>query len=74
MAGHRSFLDMLMRQTDKLQRLFGPADRDDPGSPVVHRHDSYEDASDKQLLDFDIESDTRGHHYAVRKSGKPWDV
>ncbi|WP_322972774.1 hypothetical protein [Arthrobacter polaris] len=36
-------------------------------SPVVHRHDDFEDSSDEQLTHFDEHTDTAGHHYAERK-------
>ncbi|HET7414794.1 MAG TPA: hypothetical protein VFI97_03760 [Arthrobacter sp.] len=72
MTGHRSFIDRWMRATDKLQAIFGSADRSDPNAPVVHKHDAYEDESDRELRDIEIETDTEGHHYAVRKSGRTW--
>lgn len=72
MAGRRKFSETLMRQTDKLRSLFGPADVSDPKTPVVHKHDAYENESDREVRDFDIETDSHGHHYAVRKSGKTW--
>jgi hypothetical protein len=38
---------------------------------VVHRHDAFEQASDQELLTFAVETDSEGHHYAVRKDEKP---
>ncbi|WP_026819057.1 hypothetical protein [Arthrobacter castelli] len=72
MTGHRSFIDIWMRSTGKLARLFGEADRGDPKAPIVHKHDAYENESDRELRDIEIETDTEGHHYAVRKSGRTW--
>lgn len=70
MSGRRSFIDIWMRATDKLQVLFGGADRSDPSAPVVHKHDAYEDESDRELRDIEVETDTDGQHYAVRKSDR----
>ena len=58
------FMDM----TDRLRFIFGPATRGDPTAPVVHLHDEYEHASEDDLAQFEVETDSEGHHYAVRKS------
>jgi hypothetical protein len=34
---------------------------------VVHRHDDFEQASEQDLADFEVETDSQGHHYAVRR-------
>jgi hypothetical protein len=53
---------------DSFVRLFlGPADRSGSGSPVIHRHDAAEDESERQMAGLDIEQDSLGHHYAVRR-------
>jgi hypothetical protein len=53
---------------DSFVRLFlGPADRSGAGTPVVHRHDTAEDESDQQVAGLEIEQDSAGHHYAVRR-------
>ena len=57
-----------MDKTDKLRALFGPADRNDPAEPVIHRHDDFEHASEDDLAGFEVETDDLGHHYAVRKT------
>ena len=57
-----------MDKTDKLRLLFGPANRGDTAAPVVHRHDDFEHASEDDLSGFEVETDTQGHHYAVRKT------
>ncbi len=51
--------------------LFGPASRGDYTSPVVHSHDDYEQASETDLADFEVETDSQGHHYAVRREDLP---
>jgi hypothetical protein len=51
--------------------LFGPAQRGDYTSPVVHRGDDFEQASEMELAGFEVETDATGHHYAVRKEDLP---
>ncbi len=51
--------------------LFGPASRGDYSSPVVHKHDDFEHASETDLAGFEVETDTQGHHYAVRREDLP---
>ena len=57
-----------MHLTDRLRPLLGPADHGDPTTPVLHRHDYDEEASDKELATFHIRSDSGGHRYAIRNS------
>ncbi|MFJ5699067.1 hypothetical protein [Arthrobacter sp. NPDC093139] len=57
-----------MNLTDRLRFVFGPASVDDNASPVVHRHDDFEHASEEDLAQFEVETDSEGHHYAIRKS------
>ncbi|MHA7223607.1 hypothetical protein ACX80S_15005 [Arthrobacter sp. RHLT1-20] len=56
-----------MRMTDKSRLLFGPAARGDTKAPVIHRHDDFEHASEEELSSFEVEADSSGHHYAVRR-------
>lgn len=51
--------------------FMGPAERSDPTLPVVHRHDEFEQASEADLAGFEVEEDSEGHHYAVRKEHPP---
>lgn len=53
--------------TDRLRFFFGPATRLDVDSPVVHKHDAFEQASEEELSHFVVETDSSGHHYAVRR-------
>lgn len=53
--------------TDRLRFVFGPATRLDPDSPVVHKHDEFEQASEEDLSRFVVETDSEGHHYAMRR-------
>lgn len=55
-----------MNLTDRLRFVFGPASRLDTEAPVVHKHDEFEQASEEELSHFVVESDSEGHHYAVR--------
>jgi hypothetical protein len=61
------FVDGFMSLTDRLRFFFGPATRLDSSSPVVHKHDEFEQASEEELTHFMVESDSDGHHYAVRR-------
>lgn len=67
MTSDDKFVDKVMRATDKFQKVFGPADQGDIDSPVVHRHDEFEDSSDEQLTHYAERTDSEGHHYAERK-------
>jgi hypothetical protein len=60
-----------MLLTDRLRFVFGPATRGDPAVPVLHRHDDFEQASEQDLSNFEVETDSEGHHYAVRKEDLP---
>ena len=60
-------IDRFMSLTDRLRFFFGPATRLDSDSPVVHKHDAFEQASEEELSHFVVETDAAGHHYAVRR-------
>ncbi|PNH83855.1 hypothetical protein CXZ05_11760 [Arthrobacter sp. AFG20] len=62
-------LSGFMNLTDRLRFVFGPAAVGDAATPVVHLHDDYEHASENDLAQFEVETDSEGHHYAVRKGG-----
>ncbi|MET1085667.1 MAG: hypothetical protein ABWY04_00875 [Arthrobacter sp.] len=64
------FVDGFMSLTDRLRFFFGPASRLDTTSPVVHKHDQFEQASEDELTHFMVESDSEGHHYAVRREDR----
>ena len=55
--------------TDRLRFIFGPATRLDADTPVVHKHDDFEQASDEELAHFEVETDSEGHRYAIRREG-----
>lgn len=56
-----------MNLMDRLRFFFGPASRGDSDAPVMHRHDDFERASEENLSTFEVETDSAGHRYAVRK-------
>ena len=60
-------LSGFMSLTERLRFVFGPATRLDTDTPVVHRHDAFEQASEEELSHFVVETDAAGHHYAVRR-------
>lgn len=57
-----------MNLTDRLRFVFGPAAQGDSSAPVVHLHDDFERASEEDLAQFEVGTDSEGHHYAIRKS------
>jgi hypothetical protein len=58
------FLDV----TDRAAKILVRPHRGDINAPVVHKHDDFEQASEEELRTFEVETDSEGHHYAVRKS------
>ncbi|WP_343318626.1 hypothetical protein AAFM46_15050 [Arthrobacter sp. TMP15] len=67
MRNSETFVNKFMHATDQFQKVFGPADQGDMDSPVVHRHDQFEDSSDEQLTHYDEHTNSQGEHYAERK-------
>lgn len=67
MATEIRFVDKFMHATNRLRAIFGPADRSDPNTPVVHRHDAAEAASDEQLAGLRVERDAQGNAWAEDK-------
>ncbi|MCD4851395.1 hypothetical protein LN996_11280 [Arthrobacter sp. AK01] len=61
-------LEGFQHVTERLQSVFGPATHGDTDTPVVHKHDDFETASEADLKNFDVETDSEGHHYAVRNN------
>jgi len=58
----------LMRAIDRLMmNVFGPAERTDADTPVIHRNDDEEAASNDQLAEIEVERDDEGHSWAFRK-------
>lgn len=66
MMGRR--LEGFQHVTERLQSVFGPATHGYTDSPVMHKHDDFETASELDLKNFDVETDSQGHHYAVRNN------
>ena len=60
-------LSGFMNVTERLRFVFGPATRLDTDAPVVHKHDEFEQASEEELSHFVVETDSEGHHYAIRR-------
>lgn len=67
MVSKPRFVDKFMHATSRFRAVFGPADRSDPGTPVVHKHDDAETASDKQIADMEVERDAQGHTWVEDK-------
>ncbi len=67
---NRNLLTKLMQWTQRLMMsIFGPAERTNAESPVIHRNDDQEIASQQQLSDIEVERDNEGHSWAFRKPG-----
>ena len=56
-----------MNLTDRLRFVFGPATRGDPLRRWFTSMTTIEHASEEDLAQFEVETDSEGHHYAVRK-------
>ncbi|WP_419722710.1 hypothetical protein [Sinomonas albida] len=61
-------LGKFMDATERAAKILVFPHRGDISAPVVHKHDEYEEASEEELRTFEVETDSEGHHYAVRKS------
>jgi hypothetical protein len=70
-ALRKAALSQHLHPSSWVRFLFGPASRGDTSAPVVHRHDDYEHASETDLAGFEVETDSQGHHYAVRREDLP---
>ena len=63
-----NLITRLMQWTQRLaMNVFGPADRTDAETPIIHRNDDGEIASQEQLADIEVERDNEGHSWAFRK-------
>lgn len=51
--------------------LLGPASRGDYFAPIVHSHDDFEQASERDLAGFEVETDAHSYRYAVRRDDLP---
>ncbi|WP_374953698.1 hypothetical protein [Arthrobacter sp. Y81] len=51
--------------------LLGPASRGDYFAPIVHSHDDFEQASERDLAGFEVETDAHAYRYAVRRYDLP---
>lgn len=63
-----SLITRLMQWAQRVvMSIFGPADRTDAETPIIHRNDDGEIASQEQLADIEVERDNEGHSWAFRK-------
>ncbi|MDQ0769489.1 hypothetical protein QF031_002238 [Pseudarthrobacter defluvii] len=51
-----------------IMNMFGPADRSPVDTPIIHKNDDEEAASQEQLADIEIEHDNEGHVWAEQKT------
>lgn len=61
MVSKPRFVDKFMHATSRFRGVFWLADKSDPSTPVVHRHDNAEAASDEEIADVEVERDAQGH-------------
>lgn len=59
----------VMHATEHAAGVWGPADRLPADTPVQHKHDDFEKASEEELATFEVERD-EGHAYIYRKPEK----
>lgn len=67
MVSKPRLVDKFMHATNRFRAVFGPADRGDPGTPVVHKHDAAEAASDEQIADMEVDHDAQGRTWVEDK-------
>ncbi|WP_157357040.1 hypothetical protein [Arthrobacter sp. U41] len=67
MVSKPRFVDRFMRATGHFRAVFGPADRGDSTTQVVHKHDEAELMSDEQISELEVERDEQGHTWVEDK-------
>jgi hypothetical protein len=64
-----NLLTRLMQWTQRLaMNVFGPAERTDAETPIIHRNDDGEIASQQQLAGIEVARDNEVHSWAFRKT------
>ena len=64
---HETKAESFMRKMGHLRTLYGPADRRTAQEPERHGHNPEDVKEEHELAGIDIETDSEGHHYAVRR-------
>lgn len=64
--GEHRMVARMMRFTSHAGGVWGAADRSSSDTPVVHRHDDFEKASEDEIAAFEVQRD-HGHAYIYRK-------
>lgn len=66
---NQNLITRWMQWTQRLaMNVFGPADRTGAETPIIHRNDDWEIASQEQLADIEVDRDNEGHTWAHRKT------
>lgn len=52
-----------------VSQVYGDAERNQWIEPVRHLHDPLEDEIDRQIASIDVETDSGGRHYGIRRTG-----
>ncbi|GAB3269920.1 hypothetical protein GCM10027449_04460 [Sinomonas notoginsengisoli] len=66
---HETKPESFMRAMGHLRALYGPANRRSMQEPERHGHNPEDIKEEKELSGIEIETDSEGHHYGVRRAG-----
>ncbi|BCT75042.1 hypothetical protein SCMU_08840 [Sinomonas cyclohexanicum] len=67
---HESRPESFMRAMGHLRGLYGPANRRTSDEPERHGHNPEDVKEEQELAGIEVETDSEGHHYGVRKPSK----
>lgn len=65
---HETKAESFMRTMGHLRGLYGPADHLSAEEAERHGHNPEDVKEEQELAGIDVETDSEGHHYGVRKS------
>ena len=66
-GSHEDRVHAFMRAMGRLRNVYGAANRRDPGEPERHGHNPEDVKEEHELEGIDVETDSEGHHYGVRR-------
>jgi hypothetical protein len=66
---HETKSESFMRAMGHLRGLYGPANRRTASEPERHGHNPEDVKEERELSGIDIETDSEGHRYGVRRAG-----
>lgn len=65
---HETKAEAFMRAMGHLRGLYGPANRRIPTEPERHGRNPEDVKEEHELAGIDVETDSEGHHYGVRRT------